>query len=491
MMPTVHLRTINPHIDLNYCDRPAHISGDVLERKLLSAYTGITARSFTGTNCHMLVYGQVDEEQCPPMPPPPVERESIIYWPEGGGRLEDESKPRRGYSIAGSWSKFECEEMQAEGDGVYGFDVVLGENRWEHFQIWLDGNQQRALHPGDMKGNKQSKVCGPEDTLLFNTWMLDGRPVSMYKTTSGFDAEQIVIDTQDTGSIGDKYRIRLRVSGKFRTVDWEKLDEKAALAEVPKGTYHVIGSWSDLAFQEMKCEDAAAGIYSLEVALAEFGGDFLVVRNKDWMQVFHPAYPGSEEAAGPSPMQHHSGTWSLGGSAGDRYKITFQRKLDGGDGTQQASWTKIGSASADELKQLERPAFYISGSWDDWMNAQKMNWTGTHYELFVELGPSETASFRFMKDRDPGQTFYPSEGDVSMSDKHFIQGPGRPRAQDLHWTIGKADWNGRKDNASEGKRFVIQLTVEDRKPSKVEWANMKPGTCMEDVICRGLIAYGS
>jgi hypothetical protein len=182
MMPTQHLRTLNPHIDLNYCERLAHISDNMLETRLTSCYTGVTARSFTGTNVHMICYGQVDEERLPPLPASRTERESLTFWPAGGGHLEHDSLPRHGYSIVGSWSRMQCEEMTVEGTGIYGFTVTLGENRWEHFQIWLDGRKERALHPGEIKGRKSSKVNGPEDTLLWNSWMLDGRPLPLYKS---------------------------------------------------------------------------------------------------------------------------------------------------------------------------------------------------------------------------------------------------------------------------------------------------------------------
>merc|ERR1719478_1800395 len=114
--------------------------------------------------------------------------------------------------------------------------------------------------------------------------MLDGRPLSMYKTTGEAShlSDYVEVDTQDTGLVGDKYRVRLRVAGKFRTVEWEKLRDKVKPADVPKGTYYVIGTWTDLAFQEMVCEDAEKGLFSLEVSLHEWGGDFLVVRDRDW-----------------------------------------------------------------------------------------------------------------------------------------------------------------------------------------------------------------
>lgn len=228
--------------------------------------------------------------------------------------------------------------------------------------------------------------------------------------------------------------------------------------------------------------------------MSEWGGDFLIVRDQDWMQVFHPAQPGSEEAAGPDPMQTSSGTWSLGGSPGDIFKITFQRSLDKtGKGVQQASWTRVGEDESrkEMLVVKQQPVFHLIGTWDGWATAHKMNWTGSHYEFFAELGDSETMSFRILKDGDARQSFYPSIADAYQTDKHSILGPGVPEASDMCWIIGKDEWNGRRDNASKGKRYEVRLKIEDGFPQRVEWSALRADARVEDAICRGFFAYGS
>lgn len=493
MMPVQHLRIINPHIDLFCCERKAFIGDNILEHRLTSAYSGVTSKSFTGTNVHMLCYGQVDEEKHPPMPAATIERQRIAYWPEGGGKLERDQEPRLGYSIAGSWSRFEPQDMKSEGAGVYSFTVTLGENRWEHFQIWLDGNKGRALHPGEMKASKGMTVYGPEESLLFNTWLLDGRPLSLYKTGPVAADGPVEVSTLDTGFVGDMYEVRLRVAGKYRTVEWEKLDEKANPRAVPKGKYYVVGTWTDMAFEEMVVEDADQGLFSLEVTLADYGGDFLVVRDQDWMQVFHPGYAGQEEALGPDPMQISGAAWSIGGAPGDRVKITFQRLIDEtGKGLQQASWTKIGTGplSEDALALKRRPALHLVGSWDNFVMALKMHWTGSHYQLFVELGALETVSFRLMQDANVNKSFFPSIEDAGTGSKYSIVGPRAAKAE-ARWTIGQEDWSGRKDSAEKGKRYEIRVRVEDDgTPASVDWRPTSGDAPLEDALCRGFFAYG-
>jgi hypothetical protein len=345
-------------------------------------------------------------------------------------------------------------------------------------------------------------VIGPEDSLAFNTWMLDGRPLSMWKnsgapalTNGGGEGgwDQVEVETPDTGSVGDKYRIRLRLSGKFRTVDWEKLEEKAELAEIPKGQYYVVGSWNDLDFEEMICEDAAKGIFSLEVQMpSDADVNFAIVRNKDWMQVFHPPAFSNQDALGPDPMQMTSGTWSLRGKAGDVFKITFVRQIESlGAVSQQVSWKKIAAQSPlreDLISRQRLPAFYLMlGK----TAGQKMNWTGSFFEFFVELGDEEHVTFLILKDGDYARAYFPSIADAAMGDKYKISGPGYPKDKSLHWTIGKEDFGGRKDSAEKGKRYQIRLVVDENgKPLKIEWSAAKKDAPLEDALIRGYFVYG-
>lgn len=505
-MPICHLRILNPHIDISICERPANMSVEILETRLPSAFTGVSAHSFSGTNVHFLTYGQVNEDT--EQPQPDAEQSAskkITYWPEGGGKLETEHLPRSGYSIVGSWSRFEPQNMEDEGSGVYGYTITLGENRWEHFQIWLDGQKQKALHPGELKAGKHSTVLGPEETLTFNTWIVDGRPVWMWKSPGPVGSltdrgqsggwEQIEVETGDHGQVGDKYRIRLRLSGKFRTVEWEKLKEKAALAEIPRGRYYVVGSWSNLDFEEMACEDEVAGVFSREVQVPSTARcDFFIVRDKDWMQVFYPSTSDSEDALGPEPMQNTAGTWSLRQAyTGDVFKIKFSRRIDATDSdSPKVCWEKVAKMAPLRQEIIDRqnlPVFSLVGSWD-WTGSMKMNWTGEFFQFFVELGEAEQVSFTILKENNLDGCFYPSIADASLGDKYTIVGPVRARKGMYHWTIGKETWSGRSDDAARGKRYEIKVFVENEVPVKVAWSSPKVGSSIEDALIRGFLAYG-
>merc|ERR1712012_1232949 len=93
MHPTVHLRLINPFMDLDLCERPAAISTETLEYSLASSYTGVTNRSSGGTNAHGIVWGKLAEDHNNPLIEPKPMRDKILFWPEGGGELEDDKVP--------------------------------------------------------------------------------------------------------------------------------------------------------------------------------------------------------------------------------------------------------------------------------------------------------------------------------------------------------------------------------------------------------------
>lgn len=234
MYPNLHLRLLNPHMDLEICERPAHILNEPLEFSMTTCYTGITNRSIVGTNCHVLAFGQINDQCRPPPPEPNFRREKIVFWPEGGGTLDEAMLPRRGYSILGTFTRWSPQEMEQEEPGVWGYTVTLGEDRWESFQIALDEGGDRILHPGAARGEKGSSVYGPEAAGNDSVWLIDGRP--LYLASDGvYNAKEVpqeaiasgvvmALSNDDLGDVGDRYRVRLRIRGKFRLVDWEKLD---------------------------------------------------------------------------------------------------------------------------------------------------------------------------------------------------------------------------------------------------------------------------
>merc|ERR1712217_103981 len=203
------------------------------------------------------------------------------------------------------------------------------------FQIWLDGESKRCLYPGDSWGS----VLGPEevDRDRGNTWVLDGRPGFAFKEDGGVDE----IIKHDTGLIGSRYTITLRVLGQYRTVEWEKaeLTEKeqenlsTAKLKGSEANYFLYSSISD-SLQKMNENSSSMGLFDCRVKLESRSLAFQIIRNSDWNQVIYSAEQnaGSEGAAcGPDDY----GTagdycWLVEGHVGDIFRICMKRTSECG-----------------------------------------------------------------------------------------------------------------------------------------------------------------
>jgi len=351
--PNVHLSTANPHMDA--FDQPCALASDCLEYKMQTAFAGVMARGFGGSNVYLLGWGQIDDKKLPPMPSPSLE-DQIYFWPGGGGSLEKESLPERAYKIVGTWSRWsEAHTMEVEEEGVYGFTITLGENRWEQFQIWLDGDPTRALHPGVQKALKGVPVWGPEESVNGFNWLVDGRGDLFSYGAAEDDAAAVEPPPQgpDTGFPGDRYRIRLYIAGKWRTVSWEKVQPSAEdggqlpVQQLPAGTYFIAGRWNGWQCEEMIKDDAAPGLWYFDVTFTGYGEEFQIVRNSDWSQVFYPNMPGASETdavevLGPDDMGHDL-NWYIKGTPGQVFRVEFQRMVDGAKDEKKVSWREVES----------------------------------------------------------------------------------------------------------------------------------------------------
>mmetsp|Transcript_73303 Transcript_73303/g.158672 ORF Transcript_73303/g.158672 Transcript_73303/m.158672 type:complete len:835 (+) Transcript_73303:1-2505(+) len=348
LTPNLHLRQVNPHIDP--FEHPVDLVSECVEFPFRSTFQGVKNRGLGGSNVYVLAWGQVDLERCPP-PPPEMDRQLYLpYWPGGGGELEDSAKPRGrdGYKIAGSWTGWKtAEKMEPDGEGNYTYRLTLGENRWEKFQIWLDGDSKRPLHPGAPKMPQGSYVYGPDDSSevpmeapgspAAPSWLLDARAESEVPAT-------------DVGKIGDKYLIKLEISGKWQMVSWEKLDSAPAAIEDQSGavgstsSYYLGADWNNWILEPMEPDAESPGLFVATVKVKKRGGLFQIVREKDWDQAF---YPGGPEAASDGEVfgpddEGFGYNWYLNAVAGDDIRIEFRRTFEAGKETRKVSWTKTG-----------------------------------------------------------------------------------------------------------------------------------------------------
>uniref|UniRef100_A0A7S1RUY7 Ketosynthase family 3 (KS3) domain-containing protein n=1 Tax=Alexandrium catenella TaxID=2925 RepID=A0A7S1RUY7_ALECA len=348
----LHLRELNPHMDIN--DTPAGLLSEHLAYPRRSAFAGVMSKGYGGTNVYCVSWGTLDHERVP------LRAEAgprICFWPGGGGFLDVKDRPEKGYYIVGSWTEWSSPEaMEEEGSNVYGYTVTLGENSWEQFQILLDADTERALHPGGAKVGKETAVYGPNEGVLgASTWIIDGRcawveapaPRGEADADGGqeLQLEAIPVDVLDVGQPGDKYRVRLHIAGKWRSVSWEKEPQAAGGGDdAPPfecvGKYYIVSSWNGWEYQELQRDPQVKGLYYAEVTLRWGDGEFQIVRNKDFQQVLYPSAaraPSGSDVLGPD--EGGEGLhWRVRGCPGESFRIELQRSLAGGEDAKSVSW---------------------------------------------------------------------------------------------------------------------------------------------------------
>mmetsp|Transcript_44708 Transcript_44708/g.83384 ORF Transcript_44708/g.83384 Transcript_44708/m.83384 type:complete len:1060 (-) Transcript_44708:36-3215(-) len=335
----IHMKAINPYIDCE--ERAIQIPQDALSFRLRKTYAGVTAFGFTGSNVHIQMSNFVDETLHGTKTYSLDIEKKLSYWPGGGGKASVDETPMRGYTILGSWSSWEeLEPMQEENSSLYTYKMTLGENRWESFQILLDGDRSRTLHPGFPRAGSNEAVIGPVSASEAegSTWTIDG---SQRWAQSLDDEEWKEVDDPDTGLPGDTYLIKLKVTGKWRTVVWEKQKSVPGKA-VPRGHYYLVGDFNEWTLEEMHPEPEKPGVFSLDVCLLVRGGRFQIVRNKDLEQVFYPA-AGDEAGPVEGPSEGaYTPEWNLRGKPGEVFRIEFSRQFEDGADTKEVSWEKVG-----------------------------------------------------------------------------------------------------------------------------------------------------
>lgn len=376
MTATQHLMELNPHIEIWNDEAPVIINTEAVPNRTISSFAGATGRSLTGSMVHCILWGEVstDDRQLRNT----VSREGIMFWPGGGGEEAEGTEGVKSYSICGSWSSFNAvDKMEQEEDGVFGYTMSLGVNLFENFKILVNGSRQKVLHPGTVCAPSNIQVLGPDvsgDCENY-TWMIDGREgfaaVAPPRITA-LAAEDSVEDSGDgdmapevwyveqsgdrVARVGDEYRIRLHVAGKWRTVDWQRLGASKTVADeaniVDIGSYYVAATWNSWTFQHAMSA-LGDGVY---VATVEFKdepyGEFAIVRNEDWNQTFYPNaadLPPSGYAEGAVSTDAVEGPdyapgdlrWPVWAVVGHKIKIVFTRKWIDGVEIKKIAWSMV------------------------------------------------------------------------------------------------------------------------------------------------------
>lgn len=329
-LQSLHLKTLNPHIEID--NSSVAMNTEMLSYRNRSSYHMQIARGFGGTNANITWWNKSDQERVP-VERPSLQREVFAFWPAGGGALEFDAMPSQGYTIVGSWSDWSsAESMYQDSETSYSAVVTLGSGSCESFQIWIDGDPARVLHPGLVSAGSGESVMGPVEDSKGCCWTIDARSIT-YADGESYGAE---------GAPGDQYLVSLRVAGKWRAVTWYKVgfsEEDAKRAT--EGSYFLCFRSNKRKLKEMTPDPDKPGTHTYKVALTNAIEYFQILRNEDPNQVFSPP-PGeqadSQACFGPEEVSDQY--WRLYGKVGDEFDIIFTRTVEFGIDRKTISWTK-------------------------------------------------------------------------------------------------------------------------------------------------------
>nr|AQS99169.1 type I polyketide synthase [Gambierdiscus excentricus] len=427
--PNVHLKALNPYVSLE--DYAVTIGNEPNTFRTPSSFHGITAYGWGGTNVHTLLHAELDQERYG-VKPVSLDRQVFAFWPAGGGELEDDLKAEKGYMIMGSWTQWDTsEKMKSENDGSYSFVLTLGPNRYEHFQIIMDSNTSKTLHPGQPEGSPASAIFGPEPQELCAgmSWLVDGRSQLVARPAS-----TVLNFTAHAGALG---------------VGGDMLEQSMTLAEAK--------SWCET---HPECQGFCyfGGEEPEGPVAIQFKNTFTLTEKVGWT-----SFRKEETAlAEVGEMDYFKVSGRDLGMPGDLYKIKLQ--LAGKWKT--VTWDKISGTGA-----VDKGSYYFVASWNDWELQQMEVEVSSPNTYFIEvtLPGSRFAryirgEFLIVRNKDWNQTFFPADTLAAVAKNDRVGGPGKEDG--INWQL--------QGEPGEAFRIEFQRAVageEDTK--KVNWTKIE------------------
>eukprot|EP00971_Amphidinium_carterae_P202839 4025169-Amphidinium_carterae.1 len=215
----IHIHQVNPFAVMETGDLGGiQLLTEAVRLPARASYVGTFGRGFGGTMSALMTWGTPepeDDEGGLPLSRSKHVVEPLAFWPAGGGEVSELNLPESSYDIVGSWTGYEKSAAMEEEDeeGVYGYTITLGESGEESFYIRLDDDPERVLYP-QIPYNGAPAV-GPRRWVR-DVWTLGGQADWIVASPT----QQAIADAAPVSGAGKKYRVRLRISGTYQSVDW-------------------------------------------------------------------------------------------------------------------------------------------------------------------------------------------------------------------------------------------------------------------------------
>jgi len=296
------------------------------------------------------------------------------------------------------------------------------------------------------------------------------------------DAElDVVMAKADTPVVkarpGDSYQIELKICGRWRMVSWVHLPGKKVDdfdTEIPsRANYYVTGTWNQWVCEKMEPVAEKPGLFRLEVQFLCDGGEFQIIRERDFHQQIYPepASTRSQDSACFGPDDLGSGVnWVIGGKRGDVYTIEFSRYRKGADDVKKVCWNFVDQRelTSEQIRKAKLPRYTIVGTWDNFREARTMMFTGQFFCFYVEIGANHGEEFLIWQDGNETQAIYPSVAKATADVSHVLVGPCKNN-DDFRWSISPT----MSDEPKLGSRYEIKLMVtKEGNPTKLVWSKL-------------------
>ena len=206
--PLQHLYSLNPMIgsSLDFDAFGCQLPTELVRSRSRDAIVGVKGHSIVGTMGMLLV--SISKQQRPDTQESSTMK-SLSFWPAGAVSLPAHALPQKGYEVIGSWNDWTASvpmmrRNESGREHVWTADLPLASGGLVlvTFQILLDGDPEKILHPGCVAAGPNTRVLGPHPSEQL------ARSISWCAALSP-EALQ-----------GDTCRIELFISGSWRAVSW-------------------------------------------------------------------------------------------------------------------------------------------------------------------------------------------------------------------------------------------------------------------------------
>ncbi|CAE8600992.1 unnamed protein product [Polarella glacialis] len=519
--PNCHLWQLNPHLSVD--GFPCHFETEAVDSNLNSSLTGVSSFGFGGTNGRCDVWGHArsgvrkagklnprELDQIYAICPVTLGRIDYItgepvvnrraghrrkhradvlrddfasyelsrYVYDGGFRyrrkelpLEQEAEdlePDSSVFICGSWSGFrEMEEMERNGAGMFSAQIVLGEGRYELFELCINRSQELAIYPTIDRASQILCVEGPDANGRGRRWLIDGRDAQV--------------------PAGTVFHVTFDWGQDRKELSWNQVSEtRLGMALPHRHTYYVVGSFShpERRLTALSLADDGSDSWEGAFRIGPKGHEeFQFLRDGDLQQAVYPAMPkaasGNDSASWTTLASLARGPDELGknrhflvqGVPGEQVRL----RLSVVDAEVLVTATSAASAGPPRewrsLSGWARHQYSVVGSSNDGLHIPMVmdpsrpgvfTSVVTMREVFSEEQAAFCDTFQVAVDYDKRLVFYP-EVPGSSSGEAIVLRPDAKAVGSEHVFVVRSRTPGRTF------QVTLDLTAEDRRQT-VSWA---------------------